>query len=202
MTNDFQPRIVVVDIARREALGLWQATRSAQWLLLCVSLTVALTGCSKATKHKASSDEQPAAAKAEEKAEAPAEQPPAKAEKKAEEKPAAAPAPVARHRPEDPTKWELADLKSALAAHDVRFVPAVLFYSMQNQGSKRAKELQELLATAGQMKDDSSIGLPLPPPPAPTPVTAAKPAMPAPSFTPGSGGAFPNLGKRPSRVSK
>ena len=178
--------------------------RPAQWLLLCGSMALALPGCGNSSK-KAAPGQQPAAANAEEKAEAPAEEPRGKLGKKApvEEKPAAAPVPVARRRPDDPTKWQLADLKSALAAHDLRFVPAVVIFSMQNQGSKRAKELQDLLVSASQMKDDSTITLPLPPQPTATPVTAAKPALPtAAPVTPPAGAPTPNAGKRMPRFGR
>jgi hypothetical protein len=177
--------------------------RPAQLLLLCGSMALALPGCGNSSKPKAAPEQPPAEANAEEKAEAPAEQPRGKLGKKApvEEKPAA-PAPVARHRPDDPTKWQLADLKSGLAAHDLRFVPAVMVFSVQNQGSKRAKELQDLLVGAAQMKDDPSITLPLPPQPTATPVTAAKPAPPTAPATPPAGAPTPNAAKRMPRFGR
>src|SRR5580692_5337966 len=97
--------------------------------------------------------------------------------KSAEPKPA--PPVVVHHVPPDPTKWQLADLQAGLTTHDMRFVPAVLIFSMQSaNGAKQADDLKGLLERAGQMKDDPSIALPLPPAPNATPVTAAKPVVP------------------------
>jgi len=158
-----------------------------------VWLTFAAPGCGNSSTPKNPPAQPAVAANTEEQAEAPAEKPPAKVEKKPEAKPA--PAPLVRRRPQDPTKWELADLQSGLASHDARFLLAVMVFSMQHpNGAKQAEELRGLLESAGQMKDDSSITLPLAPPPAATTATAAKPVTPPTASTPPANGAAPPLG--------
>jgi hypothetical protein len=96
-------------------------------------------------------------------------------------------------------KWELADLQSGLSAHDARFLPAVMIFSMQHlNGAKQAEELRALLERAGQLKDDPSITLPLAPAPtAATPATAAKPVTPPTASTPpANAAAAPGRGMR------
>jgi hypothetical protein len=157
-----------------------------------VCLAFAVPGCGNSSTPK-NPPAQPAVANAEEQAEAPAEKAPAKVEKKPEAKPA--PAPLVRRRPQDPTKWELADLKSGLASHDARFLVAVTIFSLQHPNdAKQAEELRGLLERAGQMKDDSSITLPLAPAPAATTATAAKPVTPPTATTPPANAAAPALG--------
>jgi 2-oxoglutarate dehydrogenase E2 component (dihydrolipoamide succinyltransferase) len=155
-------------------------------------LAFAAPGCGNSSTPKNPPAQPAVAANAEEQAEAPAEKPPAKVEKKPEAKPA--PAPLARHRPQDPTKWELADLQSGLASHDARFLMAVMIFSMQHpNGAKQAEELRGLLERAGQMKDDSSITLPLAPAPVAATATAATPVTPPTAATPPANGAAPPL---------
>ncbi len=161
---------------------------------LCVCVTFTAAGCGKSSKPKA--EAQPAAADAEQKAEQPAEKAPAPAaEKPAQVKPA----PIARRRPQDPMKWEVVDLQSGLAAHDGRFVPAVMFFSIQNpNGAKQANELRTLLERAGQLKDDAMITLPLAP--APITSTAAKPVVQGPApVTPPAGATPTPPGSRGNR---
>jgi hypothetical protein len=151
--------------------------------VLCVSFVFAAPGCGNSSTPKAAKEQPAAAANEEEKVEAPVQKPPAKVEKKPEVKPA--PAPVAHRRPEDPTKWDLADLQSGLTAQDARFVPAAVNYSKQHpNGAKEAQDLRGLLERVGTMKDDPSITLPLAPAPVAAPVTAAKPVTPAPATAP------------------
>jgi len=157
-------------------------------LLICAGLLAAAPGCSKSAKPKAAAE--PAAEA--EKEEAPAAP---QVEKKPEAKPA--PPVVVHHVPPDPTKWQLADLQAGLTTHDMRFVPAVLIFSMQSaNGAKQADDLKGLLERAGQMKDDSSIALPLPPAPNATPVTAAKPVVPGQPATPPATPVAPRRGRR------
>jgi hypothetical protein len=139
-----------------------------------VCLAFAAPGCGNSSTPKNPSA-QPAVAAADEQAEAPAEKPAAKVEKKPEAKPAP---PLARRRPQDPTKWELADLKSGLSAHDARFLPAVVVFTSKHPND--AEDLRALVERAGQLKDDPSITLPL----APAPTTAAKPVTPPTASTP------------------
>ncbi len=174
----------------RAASGACQAVGTGGLLLLAVCLAFAAPGCGN-TKTKAPAA-QPAAAEAEENAEAPVEKAPAKVEKKP-----AAPPPVVRHRPNDPSKWELVDLQTGLAAHDSRFLLALMIFATQHSGAKPAGELQALLERAGQMKDDPSISLPLSPAPVAAPVTASKPVTPAPGATPPAQGPAP--GRRAPR---
>ena len=157
-------------------------------MLLGVCLLFAAPGCGNSSKAKPAT--QAAAAEAEEKEEAPAA--PVEVKKKPAA-PAPLAAPLARRSPKDLTKWELADLQAGLVAHDQRFVPAVLIFSMQNpNGSKQAEELRVLLERTGQMKDDATTPpLPLPPGPAAVPVTAAKPVTPGPAVVPPGGAAAP-----------
>ncbi|HXY36763.1 MAG TPA: hypothetical protein VEI07_21210, partial [Planctomycetaceae bacterium] len=89
-------------------------------VLLVAGLALVAAGCGDSSKPKTPA-QQPAAAEAEEKAEEPAQQAAPKAEK-AEAKPVA----IARRRSADPTKWDLTDMKTALLAHDARFMIAVL----------------------------------------------------------------------------
>jgi hypothetical protein len=148
--------------------------------LLGVCVVFAAAGCGNSPKPKAP-EQAPATAAAEEKDEAPVEKPPAKAEKKPEAKPAHPP--VARRRSDDPTKWELADLKTGLSAQDARFIPAVVAFGMQHP--KQADELRALLERAGQLKDDPAITLPLSPLALPAAVTtASKPVTPSPATPP------------------
>jgi hypothetical protein len=152
-------------------------------LLICVGLLAAAPGCSKSAKPKAAAEPAGEA----EKEEAPAAP---QVEKKPEAKPA--PAPVVHHVPPDPTKWQLVDLQAGLTTHDMRFMPAVLIFSIQSgNGAKQADDLKGLLERAGQMKDDPSIALPLPPAPNATPVTAAKPVVPGQPATPPANPAAP-----------
>jgi hypothetical protein len=144
-------------------------------LTLGAALMLSAAGCSKVDKPRQTPEE---AARAEQKAEpaaaAPAEPP--KPEKK--EEPPAKPAPVVevRHVPADPTKWVLADLQAGLSNHDIRFIPAVVFFSLQHANdAQHANELKGLLETAGKMKDDPNPLLPLPA----APVATAAPAVPA-----------------------
>jgi len=141
-----------------------------------VCLAFAAPGCGNSSTPK-NPPAQPAVAAADEQAEAPAEKPAAKVEKKPEATPAP---PVARRRPQDPTKWELVDLKSGLSAHDARFLMAVVIFTSKHPND--AEDLRALLERAGQLKDDSSITLPLAP--APTVATAAKPVTPPTASTP------------------
>jgi hypothetical protein len=172
-------------------------------LILGVCLAFALSGCGNSSKPKPA--EQPAAAaEPEEKAEAPAEKP-AKIQKRPEAKPA--PPPVARRRPDDPMKWDVADLQSGLSAHDGRFVPAVVGFSMQHlNGAKQAGELKGLLERAGQLKDDPGVSLPLSPGVTTTPTAtaaAANPVTPPVAATPpadsGKKGSDGAVGKRRGR---
>jgi hypothetical protein len=141
-----------------------------------VCLAFAAPGCGNSSTPK-NPPAQPAVAAADEQAEAPAEKPAAKVEKKPEAKPAP---PLARRRPQDPTKWELADLKSGLSAHDARFLMAVVVFNSKHPND--AEDLRALVERAGQLKDDPSITLPLAP--APTTATAAKPVTPPTASTP------------------
>jgi hypothetical protein len=151
----------------------WQAVGPRGLLLLCVCLALTAPGCGSKSKTSAHA----VAADAEQKAEEPAEKPPAKVEKKPPVVVAPPAAPM-RRVPQDVTKWQLADLQSALAAHDLRFVMAVLVFSLQNRtGEKEAQDLKALLASAAQMKDDPNISLPLSPAPVAAPITAAKPVV-------------------------
>ena len=166
--------------------------RAGRWgglLLLGAGLMLAGAGCGKSAKPAASTAAaEPAAAAAEEKEDAPAEaKAPAKAaKKKAEAKPAAAP--EAKPNVKDPAKWQLADLQAGLTTHDLRFVPAVLIFSLQSpNGAERAEELRGLLQRAGQMKDDPIVPLPLPPTPVVTVTTGVAPAA-APAATPAAKG--------------
>jgi hypothetical protein len=155
-----------------------------------VCLAFAAPGCGNSSTPK-NPPAQPAVAANAEEQEAPAEKPPEKVEKKPEAKPA--PVPLVRRRPQDPRKWEVADLRSGLSAHDARFLPAVMVFSMQHlNGAKEAEELRALLERAGQLKDDSSITLPLAP--APTATTAAKPVTPPTASTLPANAAAPALG--------
>ncbi|HEV3304262.1 MAG TPA: hypothetical protein VG055_31725 [Planctomycetaceae bacterium] len=142
-----------------------------------ICLAFAVPGCGNSSTAKNTPAQPAVAANADEQAEAPAEKPAAKVEKKPEAKPAP---PVARRRPQDPTKWELADLKSGLSAHDARFLMAVVAFTSKHPND--AEDLRALLERAGQLKDDSSITLPLAP--APTTATAAKPVTPPTASTP------------------
>jgi hypothetical protein len=169
--------------SKRRVCPAWQAAGSRGLLLLGVCLALTAPGCGSKSKTPAHT----VAADAEQKAEEPAEKPPAKVEKKPPVV-VAPPAPPVRHVPQDVTKWQLADLQAALAVHDLRFVMAVLMFSVQNRnGQKEAQDLKALLASAGQMKDDPSIALPLSPAPVPVTgaVTASKPVVPGPAATPG-----------------
>jgi hypothetical protein len=174
--------------SRRPVRYAWQAAGSRGWLLLGICLALTAPGCGSKSKTPAPT----VAADAEQKAQEPAEKPPAIAEKKPPVV-AAPPAAPVRHVPQDVTKWQLADLQAALAAHDLRFVMAVLVFSVQNRnGQKEAQDLKALLASAGQMKDDPSIALPLSPAPVPATgaVTASKPVVPgqaAPPSQPAAG---------------
>jgi hypothetical protein len=155
----------------------------------------AVAGCGNSSKSKpAAGQAADAAAAPEENAEPAANQPRPlfgkHAAPSAPVKPAVAPA-LARHRPKDSLKWELADLQTGLAARDPQFVPAVLIFSSQNlNDAKAAGDLRGLLERAGQMSDDPGVALPLAPAPAApavaapaatTPVAATKPAMPTPT---------------------
>jgi hypothetical protein len=149
-------------------------------LLLFLGLAVAAPGCGAKSKAPA----QPAAAEAEQKADEGEAQPVAKVDKK----PVVAKAPevVTRKVPQDPMKWQVADLQVGLSAQDGRFVPAVMFFSIQNlNGKKQAEDLKGLLVAAGRLKDDASISLPLSPAPVPASVTASKPVAPTAAVTPG-----------------
>jgi hypothetical protein len=150
-------------------------------VLLFVGLALAAPGCGSKSKAPPA---QTVAAEAEQKADEPDAKPAAKVEKKPVE--AKPPEPVARKVPQDPMKWQVADLQAGLSAQDGRFVPAVMFFSVQNlNGQKQAQDLRALLVTAGRLKDDVSISLPLSPAPASASVTASKPVVPGPPVTPG-----------------
>jgi hypothetical protein len=143
---------------------------SGGWVLIAL-VTLTFGGCSGSSKPKA--ETAPVATNEEEKPEAPA---PAKIEKKA----VAAKPPVPQG-PRDPSKWKLADLKAGLSDHDITFVPAVLLFSMQSpNGPERAKDLRGLLESAGQMKDDATVPLPIPG----SPVVSAAAAAPVPAMGP------------------
>lgn len=158
-----------------------------------VWLAFAAPGCGNSSTPKNPPAQTAVAANAEEQAEAPAEKAPAKVEKKPEVKPA--PAPLARRRPQDPTKWELADLQSGLASRDARFLVAVTIFSVQHRnGAKQAEELRGLLERAGQMKDDPSITLPLAPPPTTATAATAQPVTPPTVSTPPAKGTAPPVG--------
>jgi hypothetical protein len=170
----------------------WQAASPKGLLFLCVCLAMGAPGCGHS---KSKAPAQTAAAEAEQKAEEPAEKPPEKAPEKIAKKPVEAKpaAPVAR-RPQDLTKWQLADLKSGLSAHDLRFAAAVLFFSLQNRNGKtEAQELKGLLESAAGMPDDTSISLPLSPAPVAAAVTAAKPVVPGAAAAPAQAPATPTL---------
>jgi hypothetical protein len=193
MTTAIRMRVAAFGTSRRAACGFRQVGRFGGLLLLCVWLAFAAPGCGKSSTAKTPTDQPAAAADADEKAEAPAEKPPVKIEKKP-----AVPVPVVRRRPKDPMKWELADLQTGLAAHDLRFVPAVLVFSVQNpNGAKQAEELQALLERAGQLKDDPSITLPLTQPPASAQAAASQPAAGPAATPPAKPSGF---SKRPRRL--
>ena len=162
--------------------SLTRPTRIGGCVLSLLGLALVLPGCSKASKPQPSADV--AAAAEEEKPAVPA-QPAAKVDNKAdaakgaEAKPAEAPL---RHLPSDITKWEFDDLKASLSTRDFRFLIAVVVYSSRNVGAKRARELRSLLETAGKMRDDATVILPLPP--IASPVTASKPVVPGPAAAP------------------
>lgn len=169
------------------------------WLVICLGLAIALPGCGRLKSKSAA----PApTAEAEKKAEDPdpAEKPPIKVEKKPVE--VKAPAPVVRHIPSDLTKWKFADLQSALSAQDLRFVAAVMVFSSQSlNGKQQAQELKGLLETAGRMKDDPSVTLPLAAPPAFGATTAAKPVVPGAAAAPGQpAAAAAGRKKRPGKL--
>jgi hypothetical protein len=170
--SELKSKLPRVPLAHRAAI-VRRAVGPRGLVLVLVGLVLAAPGCG--SKSKASA--QPAAAEAEQKGEEPDVKPAAKVEKKpVEVKPAE---PVARKVPQDPMKWQVADLQAGLSAQDGRFVPAVMLFSMQNlNGQKQAQDLKGLLVTAGRMKDDVSISLPLSPAPAPASVTASKPVVP------------------------
>ncbi len=193
MTTAIRMRVAAFGTSGGAVCGSRQVGRSVGLLLLWVWLAFAAPGCSKSSTAKTPTNQPAAAADADEKAEAPAEKAPVKIEKKP-----AVPVPVVRRRPKDPMKWELADLQTGLAAHDLRFVPAVLVFSVQNpNGAKQAEELQALLERAGQLKDDPSITLPLTQPPASAQATASPAAGPAATPPAKPAGTF---NKRPKRV--
>jgi len=103
-----------------------------------------------------------------------------KDEEEAEEKPAAAPPPkvapakqlaaakaaaeeVPAPKSKNPTQWDYADLKGALARKDQQFPAGVFLYGAQRPGDpKRAEDLDALLRQVGKMKDDPVVGVPLP----------------------------------------
>jgi hypothetical protein len=125
------------------------------WLLIALG-TLFAGGCGNSSKPKAESA--PVATNEEEKAEAPAAPAPAKVEKKA-----VAAKPATPLGPRDPSKGTRADLKAGLSDRDITFVLAVLQFSNQRpNGPERAKELRGLLESAGQMKDDATVPLPMP----------------------------------------
>ena len=191
--SELKSKLPRVPLARRAAI-VRRAVGPRGLVLVFVGLVLATPGCGSKSKAPA----QPAAAEAEQKGDEPEIKPAVKVEKKpVEAKPAE---PVARKVPQDPMKWQVADLQAALSAQDGRFVPAVIFFSMQNlNGQKQAQDLKGLLVTAGRMKDDVSISLPLSPAPAPASVTASKPVVPGspvgPSPAPtGTGRKRPRMG--------
>ncbi|HET6328438.1 MAG TPA: hypothetical protein VFG04_27395 [Planctomycetaceae bacterium] len=168
------------------------------WLLICLGLAIVMPGCGRL---KSKSAAPAATADAEKKAEEPdpTEKPPIKVEKKPVE--VKAPAPVVRHVPSDLSKWQLADLQSALSAQDLRFVGAVMLFSVQSlNGKKQAQDLKGLLESAGRMKDDASISLPLAPAPAFGPMTAAKPVVPGAAADPSQPAAPSGRKKKPGRL--
>ncbi len=76
---------------------------------------------------------------------------------------AAAPQPPAPSS-KDITKWAMADLDSALARKDPKFVQAVFLFSARGaEDAKRAEDLDALARRVGRMKDDATIPLPFPP---------------------------------------
>jgi hypothetical protein len=177
--EELKSKLPRVSVARRAAM-VGRAVGPRGRALLFVGLALAAPGCGSKSKAPA----QPAAAVAEEKTDEPDVKPAAKVEKKPVE--AKPPEPVARKVPQDPMKWQVADLQAGLSAQDARFVPAVMFFSMQNlNGQKQAQDLKALLVTAGRLKDDVSISMPLSPAPASASVTASKPVVPGSPVTPG-----------------
>jgi len=162
-------------------------------LTLGAALILSAAGCGKVDKPRQTAEEAAQAEKKAEAAAAPVEPP--KPEKKKEE-PKPAPVVEVRHVPADPTKWVLADLQAGLTNHDIRFVPAVVFFSLQHANdANKATELKALLETAGKMKDDPNPQVPLPA--APVATTAA----PSSATTPGTIPILPLPGSTPGKPS-